>query len=52
MLGALTENMNWNGIPDGVYFDVSINGDTVKVREEHLKLNLQKNIIERDDDGR
>lgn len=22
MLGALTENMNWDGIPDGVYFDV------------------------------
>ena len=52
MLGALTENMNWNGIPDGVYFDVDINGDTVKVREEHLKLNLQKNRIEKDDDGR
>ena len=49
MLGALTENMNWDGIPDGVYFDVDAIDDIVKVREGHLKLDLKRKIMEKDD---
>lgn len=52
MLGALTENMNWDGIPDGVYFDVDAIDDIVRVREGHLKLDLKRKIMEKDDDAR
>lgn len=52
MLGALTENMNWDGVPDGVYFDVDINDDIVSVKEKHLKLDLQRKIVEKDDEER
>ena len=50
MLGALTENMNWDGVPDGVYFDVDVNEEVVRVREEHLELDLQKRLVEKDDE--
>ena len=52
MLGALTENMNWDGIPDGVYFDVDAIDDIVRVREGHLKIDLKRKIVEKDDDAR
>lgn len=52
MLGALTENMNWDGIPDGVYFDVDAIDDIVRVREGHLKLDLKRKIMEKDDEAR
>ena len=52
MLGALTENMNWDGIPDGVYFDVNAIDDIVRVREGHLKIDLKRKIVEKDDDAR
>lgn len=42
MLGALTENTNWNGIPDGVYFNVDVNDGVLRVKEEHLKIKLLK----------
>lgn len=38
MLGSLTENINNDGIPDGVYFEVEIFKDNVIVNEKHLKI--------------
>lgn len=38
IIGSLTENINMDGIPDGVYFEVDINGKNLTVTEHHLKL--------------
>ncbi len=47
MLGSLTEDINNNGIPDGVYFEVNIDEENVIVIEKHLKLKNKENIIDR-----
>jgi hypothetical protein len=39
MIGSLTENINKDGVPDGVYFEVEVNDGKVNVLEKHLKLN-------------
>lgn len=41
MLGSLTENINNDGIPDGVYFEVEILKDNVVVNEKHLKIDIK-----------
>lgn len=38
MLGSLTENINNDGIPDGVYFEVEISKDNIVVNEKHKKI--------------
>ncbi len=38
VVGSLTENINDDGIPDGVYFIVDIDQDDVKVTEDHIRL--------------
>ena len=38
VLGSMTENINDDNIPDGVYFIVEINGLKLKVTEEHINL--------------
>ena len=38
LLGSLTGNINNDGIPDGVYFEVEIFKDNVIVNEKHLKI--------------
>lgn len=38
MLGSLTENINEDGIPDGVYFEVEIEKDNINVIEKHLHI--------------
>ena len=38
MLGSLTENINNDGIPDGVYFEAEISKDNIVVNEKHLKI--------------
>ena len=38
MIGSLTENINGDGIPDGVYFEVDIDNENVKVIEKHLSI--------------
>lgn len=39
VLGSLTENINDDGIPDGVYFEIDLDKNSITVNEEHLKLN-------------
>ena len=39
VLGSLTENINDDGIPDGVYFEIDLDGNNINVIEKHLKLN-------------
>lgn len=39
MLGSITENINMDGIPDGVYFEVEIEDENVNVIEKHLTIN-------------
>lgn len=41
MLGSLTENINNDGIPDGVYFEVEISKDSIVVNERHLKIDIK-----------
>ena len=38
MIGSLTENINGDGIPDGVYFEVEIEKDNVNITEKHLNI--------------
>lgn len=38
ILGSLTENINDDGIPDGVYYEVILEDKKIEVRERHLKL--------------
>ena len=38
MLGSLTENINNDGIPDGVYFDVTLDNENIIVKEEHITI--------------
>lgn len=38
VIGSLTEDINDDGIPDGVYFEVDLYGNNVNVIEHHLKL--------------
>ena len=38
VVGSLTEDMRENGVPDGVFFEVEIDGTNVNVIEKHLKV--------------
>ena len=38
MLGSLTENINNDGIPDGVYFDVRLEDNKMIVEEKHINI--------------
>jgi len=38
ILGSLTENINNDGIPDGVYFEIEVNGKEINVIEKHVRL--------------
>ncbi len=40
VVGSLTENANDDGIPDGVYFEVILQGNRIEVKENHLKLKV------------
>lgn len=41
VLGSLTENINDNGVPDGVYYEVNLEDTKIDVKERHLKLDLK-----------
>lgn len=43
-VGSLVENINQDGIPDGVYFEVNIDDNCLNVQEKHLKLNIENSI--------
>ena len=38
VVGSLTENINNDGIPDGVYFEVEIDNKRLNIKEKHLVL--------------
>ena len=38
MLGSLIEDINEDGIPDGVYFSVVLNEENMKVEEKHIRI--------------
>lgn len=38
VLGSLTENINNDGVPDGVYFIVEFDGKNLEVIEQHIRL--------------
>lgn len=38
LLGSLTENINMDGIPDGVYLEVELEDKDVKIIEKHIKI--------------
>lgn len=37
-LGSLTENINNDGVPDGVYFVATFNGKTINIETKHIRL--------------
>lgn len=39
VVGSLTENINDDGVPDGVYFEVTLEGNKIEVEEKHIRLN-------------
>lgn len=38
VVGSLTENINDDGVPDGVYFEVTLDGNEIEVKENHIRL--------------
>jgi len=38
VVGSLVENVNDNGIPDGVYFDITVEQNELRVNEEHVRM--------------
>ena len=38
IVGSLTENINNDGIPDGVYFEVDLEDKDVKITEHHIRI--------------
>lgn len=38
VVGSLTENINDDGVPDGVYFEVTLEGSKIEVEEKHIRL--------------
>lgn len=38
VVGSLTENINDDGVPDGVYFEVTLEGSKIEVKEKHIRL--------------
>lgn len=38
VVGSITENINNDGIPDGIYFEVNIENNKLNIIEKHLKL--------------
>lgn len=44
VVGSLTENINDDGVPDGVYFEVNLEGNKIEIKENHLKLNYETDI--------
>ena len=43
VVGSMTENINNDGIPDGVYFVIDFDGKDIKVSEEHIRLQRRVN---------
>ena len=43
IVGSITENINNDGIPDGVYFEVDLLENEIDVVEKHIKLNRREN---------
>ena len=41
LVGSLVENINQDGIPDGVYFEVDIDNGYLHVQEKHLVSNIE-----------
>lgn len=40
VIGSLTERNDQKEIPDGVYFEIELDGRTIKVLEKHMKLEI------------
>lgn len=38
VLGPLTENINGDNVPDGVYFEIELNKNNIKVEKKHIRL--------------
>lgn len=38
VVGSLTENINDDGVPDGVYFEVTLDGNEIEVKENNIRL--------------
>jgi Predicted phosphohydrolases len=43
VIGSLTEDIKSDGVPDGIYFEVDLEKNKLKITEHHLKLNEEEN---------
>lgn len=41
ILGSLTENINMDGVPDGIYFEVELEDRNVKIIEKHIEISTK-----------
>lgn len=39
VIGSMTENINDDGIPDGIYFEIELNNKNISILENHIRLN-------------
>lgn len=39
VIGSMTENINDDGIPDGVYFEIELNNNNISILENHIRIN-------------
>lgn len=40
VVGSLTDNIDMQGIPDGIYLKVELEDNTIKIEEDHAKINI------------
>lgn len=38
VVGSLTEDINSDGVPDGIYFEVDLNDENIQITKHHLRL--------------
>lgn len=41
VIGSMTENINDDGIPDGIYFEIKLKDKNISILENHIKLNKE-----------
>lgn len=44
VIGSMTENINDDGVPDGVYFEIEIKNKNISILEKHIKIEVENEI--------
>lgn len=38
VIGSMTENINDDGVPDGIYFEIELDGTNIRILENHIRI--------------